>query len=94
MKHKTSSSGVLRSCTAAARAADAHAQESANWAEQASLAHTSAVNAAEEANNSANRCRRLTADMQSSFDRVYAAAVAAYIFAAIASVLALIALTA
>lgn len=94
MKHKTPSPAVLRSCTEAARAADAHAQESANWAEQASHAHQSAVNAAEAANSSAIRCRRLTADMQSAFARVQVATVAAYIFAALATVLSVIALAA
>lgn len=94
MKHKTPSPAVLRSCTEAARAADAHAQESANWAEQASHAHQSAVNAAEAANRSAIRCRRLMADMQSAFFRVQVAAVAAYIFAALATVLSVLALAA
>ena len=94
MKHKTPSPAVLRSCTDAARAADAHAQEAANWAEQASHAHKSAVNAAEAANSSAIRCRRLTADMQSAFARVHAVAVAAYVFATLATVLSVIALAA
>lgn len=94
MKHKTPSPAVLRSCTEAARAADAHAQESANWAEQASHAHQSAVNAAEAANSSAIRCRRLTADMQSAFSRVRFVAGGSYILASVALALSILALAA
>lgn len=87
MKHKTPSPAVLRSCTEATRAAAAHAQESANWAD-------SAKNAAEAANSSSIRCRQLTADMQSAFSRVHAASVVAYILSTVATVLAVISLTA
>lgn len=90
MKHKTPSPAVLRSCTEAARAAAAHAQESANWAEVASHAHKSAENAAEAANNSAIRCHRLTADTQSAVSRAHAVAVSAYILATLSTVISII----
>ena len=69
MKTKTPSPAVLKSCTAAAHAAEAHAQESANAA-------ASAINAAEAANESACRCRRLTANLVGDVDH---ATVVAYI---------------
>lgn len=80
MKHKTPSPAVLRSCTEAARASAAHAQESANWAGSA--------------NQSAIRCQQLTVDMQRAFARVQVSAVLAYIFAIFATFLAAIALIA
>lgn len=83
---------VLRSCTAAAHAADAHAQESANWAEVARAAFNSALNAAEAANNSAERARRLTADMQSAFRRLTIDVILSSIASAIALSVSVIAL--
>lgn len=94
MKHKTPSPAVLRSCTEAARAAAAHAQESSTWAEVANKAHESAINAAVAANQSAIRCQQLTADMQHAFFRVRVAAVFAYILASVATALSIIALAA
>ena len=70
MKHKTPSPAVLRSCTEAARAADAHAQESAKWAEEAKTANLYALRAsyaAERAAQDATKTvRRLTIDVMLS----------------------------
>lgn len=77
MKHKTPSPAVLRSCTEAARAAAAHAQESANWAEEAKTANAYALRATYAAERAAQKAaqtvRRLTIDVILS---AFAAAIA------------------
>ena len=84
MKPKTPSPAVLKSCTAAAHAAEAHAQESANAA-------ASAINAAEAANESAGLCRRLTANLVAVVDHATVVAYIALVAAVVAVFLTLFA---
>lgn len=98
MKHKTPSPAVLRSCTEATRAAAAHAQESAKWADVAQTAanasHVNELSAKRYAEQAEIRCRLWTADMKSAFSRVRVLAVFAYVLASVAFALSIIALAA
>lgn len=75
---------VLRSCTAAAHAADAHAQESAKWAEVANDAFKSALNVAEAATRSACASKRYATEAAKTVRRLIIAATVATAFSALA----------
>ena len=76
MKTNTKPS-VLRSCTAAAHAADAHAQEAANWAEEAKTANAYALRASYAAERAAHQAAQ-------TVRRLIIAATAAMAFSALA----------
>lgn len=92
MKHKTPSPAVLRSCTEAARAADAHAQEAANWANVARDAFNSALNAAEAANRSAFASKNYATEAVQTVRRLIIAATVATVASALALTVSVIAL--
>lgn len=57
---------VLKTCTAAARAAEAHAHTASEWAERAELAESSAKNAAEASHRSARTARACLTTMEAA----------------------------
>ena len=74
----------MRSCTAAAHAADAHAQEAASWAEVAKNTFESALNAAEASNRSAHASKNYAAEAAQTVRRLIMAATVATAFSALA----------
>lgn len=92
MKHKTPSPAVLRSCTDAARAADAHAQESAHYAEGAHAAYQSALNAAEASARSSFASKKYATEAGQTVRRLIIAATVATAASALAVVLSVFAL--
>ena len=69
---------VLKTCTAAARAAEAHAHTSLEWAERAEVAELNAQNAAEASHRSARTARACLTTMEAahaSMNRRIAAAI-------------------
>lgn len=83
MKTNTKPS-VLRSCTAAAHAAAAHAQEAATWAEVANNAVDSALNTATASNLSASAAKRYATEAAQTVRRLIIAATVATAFSALA----------
>lgn len=70
---------VLKTCTAAARAAEAHAHTSLEWAERAEVAELNAQHAAEASHRSAQIARAALCTMEAahaSMDRRIAVAMA------------------
>ena len=57
---------VLKTCTAAARAAEAHAHTSLEWAERAEVAELNAQNAAEASHRSAQTARACFTTMEAA----------------------------
>lgn len=57
---------VLKTCTAAARAAEAHAHTASEWADRANLAEISAKNAAEASHRSARTSRACLTTMEAA----------------------------
>lgn len=69
---------VLKTCTAAARAAEAHAHTALEWAERAEVAELNAQNAAEASHRSARTSRACFTTMEAahaSMDRRIAVAI-------------------